>query len=64
MINEAKKLHASGISWRRMEELGLECRFMALHLQGKMPKKEMIEELESATWQYVKRQRTWFKKSS
>ena len=62
MIDEAKKLHASGISWRRMEELGLECKFVALHLQGKISKKEMTEELESATWQYVKRQRTWFKK--
>jgi tRNA dimethylallyltransferase len=63
MINEGKKLHASGVSWRRMEELGLECRFVALHLQGKMSKKEMIEELEKSTWQYVKRQRTWFKKN-
>lgn len=64
MINEAKKLHASGVSWRRMEELGLECRFVALHLQGRISKKEMIEELEKSTWQYVKRQRTWFKKLS
>ena len=62
MINEAKKLQSSGVSWKRMEELGLECRFVALHLQGKMSKKEMIEELEKSTWQYVKRQRTWFKR--
>ena len=62
MINEGKKLHASGVSWRRMEELGLECRYVALYLQGKISKEEMIKELESATWQYVKRQRTWFKK--
>ena len=62
MINEAKKLQSSGVSWKRMEELGLECRFVALHLQGKISKKEMIEELEKSTWQYVKRQRTWFKR--
>lgn len=62
MINEGKKLHDSGVSWKRMEELGLECRYVALHLQGKMSKKEMIEELEKSTWQYVKRQRTWFKR--
>ena len=62
MINEAKKLHTSGVSWCRMEELGLECRYVALHLQGKISKKEMISEIESATWQYVKRQRTWFKR--
>ncbi|MBP6855243.1 MAG: tRNA (adenosine(37)-N6)-dimethylallyltransferase MiaA [Candidatus Pacebacteria bacterium] len=62
MIREAKKLHDSGISWKRMDELGLECRYVALHLQGKISKNEMIIELEKSTWQYVKRQRTWFKK--
>lgn len=63
MLREAKKLHDSGVSWRRMDELGLECRYVALHLQGKISKDEMIIELEKSTWQYVKRQRTWFKKN-
>ena len=40
MLNEAKKLHEHGLSWKRMEELGLEYRFMALHLQNKISKKK------------------------
>src|SRR3989338_8835928 len=39
MLNEAKKLHKQGLSWKRMEELGLEYRFMALYLQNKINKK-------------------------
>lgn len=62
MLLEAKKLHKKGISWKRMEELGLEYRFMALHLQRKITKKEMIEKLNIAINQYAKRQMTWFKR--
>lgn len=63
MIQEAKKLHDSGISWKRMNDLGLECRYCALYLQGTITKKEMFTMLESAIWKYAKRQRTWFKKN-
>ncbi len=63
MLREAKKLHDSGVSWKRMNELGLECRYTAMYLQGKISKKQMISELETAIWQYAKRQRTWFKKN-
>lgn len=63
MLREARKLKASGVSWRRMEELGLEYRYMALHLQNKLSKNEMLTELESEVWQYAKRQRTWFKRN-
>ena len=62
MIKEAENLHKKGLSWKRMEGLGLECRFVSQYLQGKISKQEMIESLEKATWQYVKRQRTWFKR--
>jgi tRNA dimethylallyltransferase len=68
MIEEARKLHAQGMSWERMEQLGLEYRYMARYLQNKKPfdstqgKQEMIQELENQIWQYAKRQKTWFKK--
>jgi len=62
MINEAKKLHKQGLSWKRMEELGLEYRYLALYLQSKITKTEMIELLNTAIWQYAKRQWTWFKR--
>lgn len=62
MIAEAKRLHASGVSYKRMEELGLECRYIAQYLQKKITKEQMLKELELAIWHYAKRQRTWFKK--
>ena len=38
MIEEAEGLHKKGLSWKRMEALGLEYRYLARHLQGKISK--------------------------
>jgi len=62
MITEAKNLHKNGLSWKRMEELGLEYRQLALYLQKKISKQKMIEKLNSEIYKYAKRQMTWFKK--
>ncbi len=63
MVGEAQKLHAQGLSWKRMEELGLEYRFLARYLQKKLSKKEMLIELEKEIFAYAKRQMTWFKRN-
>ncbi len=63
MLDEAKKLHSQGLSFKRMEELGLEYRYMAKFLHGKITEKEMVEKLYSEIWKYAKRQRTWFKRN-
>jgi tRNA dimethylallyltransferase len=62
MLTEVKKLHEGGLSWRRMEELGLEYRYLARFLQGKITRPEMLEQLEREIIKYSKRQMTWFKK--
>jgi tRNA dimethylallyltransferase len=62
MIKEVEILRAEGVSWKRLESLGLEYRYVALYLQGKLSKTDMLTQLEAGIWQYVKRQRTWFKK--
>ena len=62
MLKEIENLHKSGVSWKRMNELGLEYRYGAMYLQGKKKKKEMIEKLNTESWQYAKRQKTWFKR--
>lgn len=62
MLREIKKLHEDGVSWKRMEMLGLEYRYGALYLQGKLTKQEMIEKLNTEIWHYAKRQKTWFKR--
>ena len=63
MIAEVKKLRAQGVSWRRLEELGLEYKYAALYLQNKISKEEMIKILGTKINQYAKRQMTWFKKT-
>ena len=62
MLAEAKKLHRDGLSWKRMESLGLEYRYMARHLKGEISKEEMIDAINIKSRQYAKRQRTWFKR--
>ena len=64
MIAEVKKLHTKyKVSWKRLHEIGLECRFIAMYLQEKMSLSEMRDQLFQAHKQYVKRQRTWFNKT-
>ncbi len=62
MLKEVEQLHEKGLSWKRLEALGLEYRFVALYLQDKLSKQDMLVQLDTAIWQYAKRQRTWFKK--
>jgi tRNA dimethylallyltransferase len=63
MVKEAEKLHKTGVSWKRMEELGLEYRYLAFYLQKKMTKEEMLEQLENKIWQYSKRQMTYWRRN-
>lgn len=63
MIAEARRLHSDGLSWKRMEELGLEYRYMARFLTHRLTKPEMTRELEMEIWHYAKRQMTWFKRN-
>lgn len=62
MLNEIKNLHKNGLSWKRMEALGLEYRYGALYLQQKISKTDMIEKIKTKSWHYAKRQKTWFKR--
>ena len=63
MIDEVKKLHQSGISWKRLEEFGLEYRYVAQYLQGKLKYDEMVQKLQKEIEHYAKRQITWFKRN-
>ncbi len=62
MIHEATSLHTKGLSWKRMEELGLEYRAMARLLTKKIAREEFEQNLATDSWQYAKRQRTWFRR--
>jgi len=62
MLAEVKKLRGSGLSWRKLEDFGLEYRYLAQYLQGKISRPEMIIKLASEIYNYAKRQFTWFKR--
>jgi tRNA dimethylallyltransferase len=64
MVAEARRLHAAGLSYRRMEELGLEYRALARHLQGRITKKEMVEELRRDIRRYAKKQLAYWKRNA
>lgn len=62
MINEVKKLHKSGVSFKRLEEFGLEYRFVAQYLQNKITHQEMIDKIQKESEHFAKKQATWFKR--
>lgn len=62
MLREAKLLHERGLSWKRMESLGLEYRYQARYLKGVITKEEMVDQLAGEIFKYAKRQATWFKR--
>lgn len=62
MVDEVSSIHDSGISWDRLERLGLEYRYTAEYLQGAIPSlQEYTEQLYTAICQFAKRQETWFR---
>ena len=63
MIEETERIHAQGYSWERLESLGLEYRFTAQYLQGKIETKDAyVDRLYRAIGQFAKRQETWFRR--
>ncbi len=62
MLEEVQSIHDSGITWKRLEKLGLEYRYCSLFLKGELKTKEQLyEELFIAIRQFAKRQETWFR---
>lgn len=63
MLAEVKKLHQQGVSWKCLEAFGLEYKNCALFLQNKISQEQMVQNILFESFQYVKRQRTWFKRN-
>ncbi len=62
MIAEVKRLRRAGLSWKRLDEFGLEYRYITRYLQSKMDYDEMVERLQKESEHFAKRQMTWFKR--
>jgi tRNA dimethylallyltransferase len=61
MVDEVKSLIERGVSSETMIYYGLEYKFIALYLSGKISYEEMVRDLEIAIHQFAKRQMTWFR---
>lgn len=64
MVEEARTLRADGLSLERMEELGLEYRYLARHISGTLSEEELIAELDKEIYKFARRQMTWFKRDT
>ena len=62
MIEEIKKLKDNGVNSRRLEDFGLEYRWVNRYLENKIDFETMKNNLYHDICQYAKRQMTWFKK--
>lgn len=62
MIEEVKKLINSGVTYERLDLLGLEYRYIGLYLRSKLNYNDMFQKLNSSIHDFAKRQMTWFRK--
>ncbi len=62
MIDEVRHLHERGVSWERIDALGLEYRYVALYLRKEIGFNVMFSLLNTKIHQFAKRQMTWFRK--
>ena len=63
MLTEVANLHTKGVSWKWMERIGLEYRWIARFLQGKFSEDEMKQKLYFDSIHYAKRQMTWLQRN-
>lgn len=62
MLKEVENLHEKGLSWKRLDDLGLEYRYISRYLRDLISKKEMEELILKESYKYAKRQMTWFQR--
>ncbi|MCC6370296.1 MAG: tRNA (adenosine(37)-N6)-dimethylallyltransferase MiaA [Bacteroidia bacterium] len=62
LIEEVQQLLKKGLTHQRLETLGLEYKFVSHYLQQKISREELFTQLQTAIFQFSKRQMTWFRK--
>ena len=62
MEDEVRAMLDDGVSVEFLTKLGLEYKYLAWYLTGKMPYDQMKEELAAAIKRFAKRQMTWFRR--
>ncbi len=61
---EVRRLHDGGISWNAPAMTSIGYREIASYIRGEIMLDEAIEQAKRVTYQYAKRQETWFKKDT
>ncbi len=64
MIEEVQNLLAAEVDAKRLEDFGLEYRYLTKYLLQEISYEEMVEQLFAKSRQFAKRQRTWLKRDS
>lgn len=62
LLEEVRRLHAEGVTWERLEFLGLEYRFAARHLRGDIDADTFRTTLLAAIRRFCKAQEIWLRK--
>jgi len=62
LLTEVQRLHDQGLAWERLEALGLEYRFAALFLQGRLPREQFESSLLARIRRLCRAQDIWFRK--
>jgi len=62
MLDEVRALVKTGLTYERLEELGIEYKYLGRFLQKIITEDEMREEITNKSKQFAKRQMTWLKR--
>lgn len=62
LMEEVESLLIQGISHQRLQKFGLEYKFVSKYLMNELNKDQLFLQLQTAIFQYAKRQMTWFRK--
>jgi tRNA dimethylallyltransferase len=61
LVEEVEGLRARGVSWERLDALGLEYRYVAMRLRGEIDNhNDLVQKLHAAICRFAKRQESWF----
>lgn len=63
LVEEVEGLRARGVSWERLDSLGLEYRWVARYLRGEIENRnDLVQKLHAAICRFAKRQESWFRR--
>lgn len=63
LFDEIKHLQSIGVTDDRLHGFGLEYRYGLMYIRGEITEQKFIQLLTTKTWQFSKRQMTWFKRN-